>query len=114
MQLYTDKGIKANKPDIIIKDHTNNACQLVDVTIPSDRNASIKEVEQFSTYKDFEMWKMKATKLPVAIGALGVIKKGMRSNRKDSRENKLRRITEDHTDGHCSHHILRKVQSNDL
>lgn len=27
-----------------------------------------------------EMWKMKATILPVVLGALGVIKKGMRSN----------------------------------
>ena len=54
------------------------------MTMPSDRNVSIKEVEKFSKYKDLEIeaskvWKMKATKLPADIGALGAIKKGMRS-----------------------------------
>ena len=83
MQVHTDKEIKANKPDIIIKDHINNTCQLIDMTIPSDRNVSIKEVEKLSKYKDLEievskMWKMKTTTLPVVIGALGVIRKGMR------------------------------------
>ena len=68
---------------IIIKDHMNNTCQLIDMTIPSDRNVSIKEVEKLSKYKDLEievskMWKMKTTTLPLVIGALGVIKKGMR------------------------------------
>ena len=83
MQVHTDKEIKANKPDIIIKDHINSTCQLIDMTIPSDRNASIKEVEKFSKYKNLEieigkMWKMKVTTIPVAIGTLGVIKKGKR------------------------------------
>ena len=41
MQLHTDKEIKASKPDIIIKDNINNTCQLIDMTIPSDRNVSI-------------------------------------------------------------------------
>ena len=34
MQVRTDKEIEANKPDIIIKDHVNNTCQLIDMTIP--------------------------------------------------------------------------------
>ena len=55
MQVHTDKEIKANKPDIIIKDHINSTCQLIDMTIPSDRNVSIKEVEKFSKYKDLEI-----------------------------------------------------------
>ena len=45
MQVHTDKEIKANKPDIFIKDDTNNTCHLIDNTVPSDRNVSIKEVE---------------------------------------------------------------------
>ena len=83
MQVHTNKEIKASKPDIIIKDHINNTCQLIDMTIPSHRNVSLKKVEKLSKYKDLEievskMWKMKTTTLPVVIGALGVIKKGMR------------------------------------
>ena len=85
MQVHADKEIKANKPDIIIKGNINNMCQLVDMTIPSDRNVSTKAIEMFSKYKDLEieiskMRKMKTIKIPVVIGALGVIKKGMRSN----------------------------------
>ena len=118
MQVHTDKEIKANKQDIIIKDHINNMCQLIDMTIPSDRNVLIKEVEKFSKYKDLEieiskMWRMKTTTIPVVIGALGVIKKGMRSNiekipGKISLE-ELQKITLLGTA-----HILRKVLSIDL
>ena len=118
MQIHTDKEIKANKPDIIIKDHANNTCQLINMTIPSDINVSIKEVEKFSKYEDLEieiskMWKMKTTTIPVVMGALGVIKKGMRSNiekipGKISLE-ELQKITLLGTA-----HILRKVLSIDL
>ena len=118
MQVHTDKEIKANKRDIIIKDHINNMCQLIDMTISLDRNASIKEVENFSKYKDLEieiseMWKMRTIIIPVVIGTLGVIKKGMRSNiekipGKISLE-ELQKITLLGTA-----HILRKVPSIDL
>ena len=55
------------------------------MTIPSDRNVSIKEVEKLSKYKDLEVeiskiWNMKTITIPVVIGALGVIEKGMRSD----------------------------------
>ena len=55
MQVHTDKEIKADKPDIIVKDHINSTHQLIDMTIPSDRNVSIKEVEKFSKYKELEI-----------------------------------------------------------
>ena len=48
MQEHTGKEIKANKPDIIIKDHIHSTYQLIDMAKPSDRNVSIKEVEKFS------------------------------------------------------------------
>ena len=118
MQVHTGKEIKVNKPDIIIKDHINNTCKLIDMTTPSDRNVSIKEVEKLSKYKDLEnevskMWKMKTTTLPVVIGALGGIKKGMRStvekipgtiNIEELHKIALMGIA----------HILRKVLSTDL
>jgi len=42
MQVRTDKEVEAYKPDIIINDHTNNTCQLIDATVPSHRSLSIK------------------------------------------------------------------------
>ena len=52
MPIHTDRKIAANKPDIIIRDHTNQKCQIIDMAVPSDRNISVKVVEKLSKYKD--------------------------------------------------------------
>ena len=52
MQVHTDKTIKANKPDIIIKDKQEKTCMLIDMAIPSDQNTSVKVAEKLSKYKD--------------------------------------------------------------
>ena len=80
--IHTDREIAADKPDIIIRDHTNQKCQIIDMAVPSDRNTSVKVVEKHSKYKDLEieiarMWKTGTETMPVVIGALGVIKKGL-------------------------------------
>ena len=40
MQIHTDRELSANsnKPDMVIKDHANRCCKLIDVSVPSDRN----------------------------------------------------------------------------
>ena len=78
--IHTDREIRANRPDIIVKDKTNKVCLLIDVAVPSDSNVSIKEFEKKSKYKDLEieiqrMWKTKTKVIPVVIGALGVMSK---------------------------------------
>ena len=78
--IHTDRTIQANRPDIIIKDKTNNTCLFIDMSVPSDRNVSAKVFEKLSKYKDLEievekMWHLKTKTLPVVIGALGLIKK---------------------------------------
>ena len=50
------------------------------MTVPSERNTSVKEFDKLSKYKDLEieickMWKMKTVVIPVVIGALGLIKR---------------------------------------
>ena len=82
MPINTDREIKANRPDIIIKNREDKTCFMIDMTVPSERNVSIKELEKLSKYKDLEieitrMWGMKTTTIPVVIGALGLIKKGL-------------------------------------
>ena len=82
METHTDREIKANRPDIVIKNKIENSCLLIDMSIPSDLNTSIKVSEKLSKYKDLEieinrMWKMKTEVIPVVIGALGLVKKGL-------------------------------------
>ena len=78
--IRTDRTIQVNRPDIVIKHNQNKTCQLIDVSVPSDSNISVKEFEKLSKYKDLEieiakMWKMKTKTIPAIVGALGMIKK---------------------------------------
>ena len=55
---------------------------LIDMSIPTERNTSLKTAEKLSKYKDLEIeiektWGMKTTTVPVIIGALGLVKKGI-------------------------------------
>ena len=50
------------------------------MTVPSDRNVSLKENKKVSKYKDLEieiqkMWHLKTIVIPVVIGTLGMIKR---------------------------------------
>lgn len=88
MPIHTDREIAANRPDIIIKDKDERVCFLIDVAVPNDNNAGIKELEKRSKYKDLEieiarMWDMKVINIPIVIGALGLIRKGMSKNVKN-------------------------------
>ena len=56
---------------------------LIDMSIPTERNTSLKTAEKLSKHKDLEIelektWGLKTT-VPVIIGALGVVKKGIES-----------------------------------
>ena len=82
--IQTDRTIKANRPDIVIRDKTTKICTMLDVSIPADKNTSLKTFEKLSKYKDLEIeieksWKEKTKMLPIIIGALGVINKNSRN-----------------------------------
>ena len=57
MPIHNDREIAANNPDIIIRDHTNQKCQIIDMAVPSDRNTSIKVVKKLSII--IKTWKLK-------------------------------------------------------
>ena len=115
MPVNTDRTITANRPDIIAKDSVNSTCKLIDMSVPSDRKIALKESEKKSKYKDLElekqrMWHMKTKVIPVVVGALGTVKKGMVENIKKVSE----RATVTEIQKICmlgSARILRKVLS---
>ena len=83
--IITDREIKCNRPDIVIKDKTNRTCYLIDFTVPNDNNVSVKEQEKLSKYNDLKlecskMWGMKTDVIPVVVGATGAVKKGVKQN----------------------------------
>ena len=50
------------------------------MSVPADQNISLKEFEKLSKYENVEvwigrMWKPKKKNLPVAVGALRLVKK---------------------------------------
>ena len=53
--INTDRTIQANRPDIVIKDYKSRTCLLIDMTIPTDRNISVKEFDKLSKYKDLQI-----------------------------------------------------------
>ena len=67
---------------IVLKNKKDKTCLLIDMTAPLDTNTSVKTTEKLTKYKDLEMeveqmWGLKTTTVPVAMGALGTIKKDM-------------------------------------
>ena len=79
-QVQTDKIIRNNKPDIIIRDNEMGTCMLIDVAISGDRNVIKKEAEKILKYKDHTieiqcMWNVKTKVIPVIIGATRTISK---------------------------------------
>ena len=55
MPIQTDREIKANRPDIVIKDKQEKSCLLIDMSIPTEKNTSVKVTEKLSKYKDLEI-----------------------------------------------------------
>ena len=48
MPVNTDRTITANKPDIIVRDSVNSTWKMIDMTIASDTNIALKEIEKKS------------------------------------------------------------------
>ena len=76
--MQTDKTIKANRPDLVIEEKEKKTLLLLDVSIPADKNTSLKTFEKLSKYQDLAIelersWKLKTKTVPVIIGALGVV-----------------------------------------
>ena len=80
--IKTDHLIPARRPDLIIIIKKKRLCKIVDFAVPAELRINLKESEQKDKYLDFarelkKLWNMKATIVPIVIGALGTITKGL-------------------------------------
>ena len=76
--IQTDKQLLANQPDIVVVDKERKRAVVIDVAIPADANIRKKEHEKVEKYQGLReqlerMWKVKASVVPVVVGALGAV-----------------------------------------
>jgi hypothetical protein len=104
--------VLVNRPDIIIKNMKDKICLLIDVAIPSDRNVIQKESENKLKYKNLSieiqrMWNMKCFVILVISGATGIVTRGLKYVRNNTRKAFNRFCTKTAVLG--TSHIIRKV-----
>ena len=86
--IQTDHLISARRPDRIIINNNNNnnnkkkICKIVDFADQSDHRIKLKECEKRDKYLDLvgelkKLWNIKMTIMPIVIGALGTVIKGL-------------------------------------
>ena len=89
--IQTDHLIPAGRPDLIIINNINKkkkkkkekkTCKIVGFAVPADHRINLKESEKKDNYLDLarelkKLWCMKITIVPIVIGALGAITKGL-------------------------------------
>ena len=80
--IQTDHLIPAGRPDLIIINKRKRICKIVDFAVPADHRINLKESEKKDNYLDLawelkKLWNRKVTIVPIVIGALGTVTKGL-------------------------------------
>ena len=80
--IQTDHLIPARRPYFIIINKKMRICKIVDFAIPADHRINLKESEKKDKYLDLareikKLRNMKVTIVPIVIGALGTVTKGL-------------------------------------
>ena len=80
--IQTDHLIPARRPDLIIIKKKMRICKIDDFVVPVDHRINLKESEKKDKYLDLarelkKLWNMKVTIVPIVIGALGTVTKGL-------------------------------------
>ena len=80
--IQTDHLIPARRPDLIIINKRKRICKIVDFVVPADHRINLKESEKKDKCLDLarelkKLWNMKVMIVPIVIGALGTVTKGL-------------------------------------
>ena len=76
-----DHLILTRRPDLLILTKMRT-CRIVDFAVPADHRVKLKESEKRDKYQDFaselkKLWNMRVTVIPIIIGAIGTVTKGL-------------------------------------
>ena len=88
ISIQTDHLILARRPDLIIINKNKRICKIVNFAVPADHRINVKESEKKDKYLDLvrdlkKLWNKKVTIVPIVIGALGTITKGLLKDLED-------------------------------
>jgi len=76
--IYTDHGITARRPDLVMVDKMTRCTTVIDVACVMDRHVIVKHQEKIDKYLDLAielqvLWNTKVVILPLVFGALGAL-----------------------------------------
>ena len=76
------KQITKSRPDLVIVNKKQRTCRIGDFAVATDHRVNLKEGEKRDKYPDIarelkKLWNMKVTVIPIVIGALGTVIKGL-------------------------------------
>ena len=82
INIQTDHLIPARRQDLIIINKKMRICKTVYFAVPADHRINLKESEKKDRYLELareikNLWNMKVTIVPIVIGALGTVTKGL-------------------------------------
>ena len=74
--------ISARQPDLVITCKKKRSCRVVNLAVTTNSRMKLKEREKKDKYCDFaremkRLWNVKVTVIPIVIGALGTVTKGL-------------------------------------
>ena len=80
--ILTARKIKANRPDICLKNRKTSTCLLIDISCPADGNIGKKDAEKLAKYRDLRveisrMWHCRTLSVPVVLRALATVHAGI-------------------------------------
>ena len=85
LEIQTDHLISTRRPDLVIvskKKKRKRISRILDFAVPANHRTKIKESEKRDKYQDLvkrlkKLWNMKVTVIPIVVGTLGTIHKGL-------------------------------------
>jgi len=85
MNIQTDRVIEHRRPDIVVIDEDNKRALLIDSAVPADATVEEKEQEKMDRYQHLvrelkRLWKMETKVIPIVVGALRTVPKGLEKN----------------------------------